>query len=107
MTRRLKQQVVGEHVKRLRVETGLSVRGLAGQTGFSASFISQLENGQVSPSIGSMEKIAAVLGVSLSQFFADAAAGEGGLIVKRAERKGLSSGWSNAEIEALSFVRPS
>jgi quercetin dioxygenase-like cupin family protein/DNA-binding XRE family transcriptional regulator len=79
----------------------VSVRTLAKQSGFSPSFISQVENGQVSPSISSMEKIATAVGVSLGDFFGAVTAGEGGLIVRVADRHGLSSGWSNAEIEAL------
>jgi transcriptional regulator with XRE-family HTH domain len=97
----LKQQAVGEHVRRLRVEAGVSVRALARQSGFSPSFISQVENGQVSPSISSMEKIATAVGVSLGDFFGAVADAEGGLIVRAGDRHGLSSGWSNAEIEAL------
>jgi transcriptional regulator with XRE-family HTH domain len=97
----LKQQVVGEHVRRLRVQAGVSVRTLAKQSGFSPSFISQVENGQVSPSISSMEKIAGAVGVSLGDFFGAVSRGEGGLIVRVAQRQGLSSGWSNAEIEGL------
>jgi quercetin dioxygenase-like cupin family protein len=105
MTPLLKQQIVGLHVHRLRVEAGLSLRTLARLTEFSPSFVSQLENGQVPPSISSMEKIAAALGVTLGQFFATAG-GEGGLILRAAERTVLSSGWSKAEIEALSIPRP-
>ena len=58
MTSPLKQQMVGAHVRRLRTDRGLSLRALAAETGFSPSFMSQVENGQVSPSISSMEKIA-------------------------------------------------
>jgi len=101
----LKQHIVGEHVRRLRVQKGISVRTLARQTGFSPSFVSQLENGQVSPSISSMEKIAAVLGVTLGEFFVAAADGDGGLVVRAVDRQALSSGWSNAEIESLSAHR--
>ena len=46
----------------------MSVRALATKTGFSASLISQVENSQIMPSIGSLERIAAVLGVNLSEF---------------------------------------
>jgi len=102
----LKQQAFGEHVRRLRTEAAMSLRTLAKRTDFSPSFISQLERGQVSPSIGSMEKIAASLGVSLSQFFAAAAKGEGGKIVRAVDREALSSGWSQAEIQALSVPGP-
>ena len=101
----LKQQVVGTHVRRLRTQRGMSLRELARQTDFSASFISQLENGQVSPSISSMEKIATALGVTMGEFFAAAAGGEGGAIVRAADRAAIDSGWSSAEIEALSPMK--
>jgi len=58
----LKQDAIGHHVRHLRKKAGLSVRALGARTAFSASFISQLENGLVSPSIGSMQKIAAASG---------------------------------------------
>lgn len=106
MSRLLKQQVVGAHVRRLRVQRGLSLRALAKLTGFSASFMSQVENGHVSPSIGSMEKIAAALGVTLGQFFEAVSDGRGGSIVRADDRQALSSGWSNAEIEALGLPDP-
>jgi transcriptional regulator with XRE-family HTH domain len=101
----LKQQQVGQHVRRLREQSRLSVRALAAQTDFSPSFISQLENGQVSPSIHSMEKIARTLGTSLGSFFAAIGPGEGGLILRRSERGQVLSSWSNAILESLG--RPS
>lgn len=97
----LKQHAVGAWIRRLRTEQGMSLRTLADRTDFSPSFISQVENGLVSPSIASMEKIARVLGVTLGEFFAAAAEGESGLIVRAAERLQMSSGWSQARLEAL------
>jgi transcriptional regulator with XRE-family HTH domain len=97
----LKQHAVGEWVRRLRTEQRMSLRTLASRTGFSPSFISQVENGVVSPSIASMEKIAHALGVSLGEFFAAAASGEGGLIVRAHDRLQLSSLWSHGRMEAL------
>lgn len=79
----------------------MSVRALARLSGFSASFMSQVENGQVSPSISSMEKIAAAVGVTLGEFFEAAAGGRGGSIVRAGDRQSLGSGWSDAQIEAL------
>jgi transcriptional regulator with XRE-family HTH domain len=93
-------------VRRLRAEAGLTLRALAAQTGFSPSFVSQLEHGQVSPSINSMEKITEALGTSLGQFFAAADGGVSGSIVRAGERKTLSSGWSRAQIEVMSDARP-
>lgn len=97
----LKQQVVGERVRHLRLAAGISLRTLAAQTDFSPSFISQVENGLVSPSIASMEKIARTLGVTLGEFFSAAAEGEGVLIVRATDRTQASSLWSHAQIEPL------
>jgi len=101
----LKQQAVGAHIKRLRIGRRMSMRALAARTGFSASFMSQVENGQVSPSISSMEKLADALGVSLGEFFLAAALGRSGTIVRATSRTTIDSGWSNAQIEALSGRR--
>lgn len=97
----LKQVAVGAWVRRLRTDQGLSLRRLASQTDFSPSFISQVENGVVSPSIASMEKIANVLGVTLGEFFAAAGQGDAALVVRAADRLRMSSAWSQATIEAL------
>ncbi len=102
MSPQLKQEAVGAHIRQLRLDRGMSVRELAAQTDFSASFISQVENGLASPSISSMQKIADALGVTLGEFFAAAAGGEGGYVVRAADRQTLTSGWSEAELEVLS-----
>jgi transcriptional regulator with XRE-family HTH domain len=101
----LKQEVIGRHVRELRRNAGLSSRALGSRTGFSASFISQLENGLVSPSIGSMQKIAAALGVTLGEFFTAAGAGESGKIVRARDRTRFATSWSSAELESLGASR--
>jgi quercetin dioxygenase-like cupin family protein len=79
----------------------MSLRALAAGTDFSPSFISQVENGLVSPSISSMQKIAEALGVTLGEFFAAAGHGQGGAIVRAADREKLKSSWSCALVESL------
>jgi transcriptional regulator with XRE-family HTH domain len=101
MATRLRQELVGQQVRRLRRRAGLSLRALAAQSGFSPSFISQLENGQVSPSITSMERIGAILGVGLADLFAEAKAGQGALIVRVPDRPQADSLWSQAQIQSL------
>jgi transcriptional regulator with XRE-family HTH domain len=91
---------LGPSVRRLREAQQLSLRTLAERTGFSASFLSQVENGQASPSIASMERIATALGVTLGEFFQTAETSP--LPVVRADaRVALHSGWSKAQLEAL------
>jgi transcriptional regulator with XRE-family HTH domain len=91
---------VGERMRQLRLGLGMSVRTLATQTGFSASLISQVEHGQVTPSIGSLERIALTLGVTLGKFFAEPDTNTVGL-VRAAARQTLTSTWSPVSIEAL------
>jgi transcriptional regulator with XRE-family HTH domain len=94
-------RTLGEHIRRLRSERGLSVRAFATQTGFSASFISQLENGQVSPSLGSLQKISEALGVTLGELFGAAETGDEPLIVRPENRRRLDSTWTDSHIVAL------
>jgi len=101
----LKQHAVGAWVRQLRTDQGMSLRTLATRTNFSPSFISQLENGVVSPSIASMEKISNALGVTLAEFFTAKSQGEGALIVRAADRLQMVSAWSQGKVEALSPMR--
>src|SRR5437763_15237199 len=91
---------VGGRIRQLRLGLGMSVRALAAKTGFSPSLISQAENGQVTPSIGSLERIAMALGVSLGKFFAEPETSTVHL-VRASARPKLTSTWSPVSIEAL------
>lgn len=93
-----RQVQLGERFRTLRLERGISVRTLAKRVGFSPSFISQIEKGQVSPSIGSLERMGEVLGVALVGFFEPS---DPSPIVRFQERQNLTSSWSQATIEAL------
>lgn len=94
---------LGESLRALREQHGVSLRTLASQTDFSPSFLSQIENGQCSPSISSMEKIANALGVTLGQFFRVAESPKANL-VRANSRVRLALEWSRADIEALAFL---
>lgn len=94
---------IGSEIKRLRERAGLSLRAFADRLGFSPSFISQLENGQVSPSIASLEKIAAQLNITLKDFFATSTATDTP-IVRAADRPSFRSSWSRAQVAALTSM---
>jgi XRE family transcriptional regulator, regulator of sulfur utilization len=94
---------LGPAVRRLREARGLSLRALGELTGFSASFLSQVENGQASPSIASMERIAGALGVTLGQFFDGAGRDRRG-VTRAGARPTLQSEWSRGRIESLGPV---
>jgi transcriptional regulator with XRE-family HTH domain len=91
---------LGNTLKARREELGLSLRTLATRAGFSASFLSQLETGQVSPSIASLGRIAAELGLTLAGLFAGSP-GHSGAVVRADSREGFTSSWSRARLESL------
>jgi transcriptional regulator with XRE-family HTH domain len=94
------EQRLGPEVKRLRKAAGLSLRTFAERAGFSPSFISQFENGQVSPSIASLEQIASTLNVTLADLFATPDTSD--VVVVRADaRPSFRSSWSRARIDSV------
>jgi transcriptional regulator with XRE-family HTH domain len=97
------EQRLGETVRGLRSRQGLSLRTLATRAGFSPSFVSQIERGQASPSIASLERLAQALGVTLGEFFRPVATAR---VTRLGERAGLTSAWSHAQIEALGPTGP-
>jgi XRE family transcriptional regulator, regulator of sulfur utilization len=100
------EQRIGPELRRLREAAGMSVRTLAERAGFSASLVSQIENGQVSPSIAALGQIAATLGVSLADFFA-ATSEPGVIVVKAGARPSFRSVYSRGRVEALTPVAAS
>ncbi|MFD2761210.1 helix-turn-helix domain-containing protein [Lentibacillus juripiscarius] len=57
--------MIGEKIKRLRMEQGLSISELANEAGVAKSYLSSIERSiQKNPSIQFIEKISSVLGVS-------------------------------------------
>ncbi len=58
---------IGAHVRRRRQELDLSIRELAGMSGLSARFLSDVESGTGNIAVGRLEGIAIALGVPLSE----------------------------------------
>ncbi|NCF66506.1 MAG: helix-turn-helix transcriptional regulator [Anaerolineaceae bacterium] len=77
---------IGERIRIRRKELNLSLRELGQKTGVSASFLSQVENDQVSPSLNSLQSIATALQVPMFYFLSDA---QGGAVVRAGERSKL------------------
>jgi transcriptional regulator with XRE-family HTH domain len=80
---------VGERIKALRESKGLSLGDVAASTGFSAALLSQMENHLISPSLGTMTKLAVALGVKVGDFLGEAHE-EPFAIVRKDERKKVS-----------------
>jgi transcriptional regulator with XRE-family HTH domain len=60
---------VGKRLKILRAARGLSIRGLAGKSGLAVNTLSLIENGKTSPSVSTLQQLAAALKVPVTAFF--------------------------------------
>ena len=62
------RRLVGENVRRIRLEKGLTQEQLAERSGFGQQYISDLERGRRNPTIVSLYELANALGISLAPF---------------------------------------
>lgn len=60
---------LGVYLKQLRHEHGYTLNEVAGKLDMSSSFLSQIENMKISPSLDSLEKLCNLYSVNLSDFF--------------------------------------
>jgi transcriptional regulator with XRE-family HTH domain len=75
---------IGKQVRKRRKELGLSLRDLGKLSGVTASFLSQVENDQVSPSLSSLQTIATALNVPMFSLLNDTPSGN---VVRFNERR--------------------
>jgi transcriptional regulator with XRE-family HTH domain len=80
---------VGEKIRELRENKGLSLQDMANRTGYSSALLSQVENHFISPPLGGLIKIAKALEVKVGTFFGDEPR-ESYAIVRKDERKHIS-----------------
>jgi XRE family transcriptional regulator, regulator of sulfur utilization len=92
---------IGAQVKAERQRLGLSLRALAERTGFSASFLSQVELDQTTPSLASLAKLAHALGVTLSTLLAEHETPSEATVLRTRDRSALRSEWSKASVSTL------
>lgn len=76
---------IGDNLKALRTEVGLTPKRLAEETNLSPAFFSRLEKGTVMPSIATLQTIADVLKVDIESFFRRDA--EKGYVISRSEER--------------------
>lgn len=93
---------VGEKIKELRKEKGMSIADLANKSELSPSLISQIERNMVTPSIASLWKIAQSLQVSVGYFFDEETKDITNPVVKKGKRKKIIASNNNAIYELLS-----
>ena len=91
---------LGSRIKKARRKKQLTLRGLAKKTGLTNAFLSQVETNRVSPSVGSLRKIAIALGTKVGSFFEDEEKKDF-LFVRKDGRKKFSWEDSKANCEVL------
>lgn len=64
------ERAIGAQVRALRHRLGLTVQDLAGAAGISTGMLSKIENGQISPSLSTLQALASALNVPLTTLFA-------------------------------------
>ncbi len=74
---------IGKRINNRRKELGLSLRELGDLAGVTASFLSQIENDQVSPSLNSLQSIATALKIPIFYLLNEGSAGN---VVRANER---------------------
>jgi transcriptional regulator with XRE-family HTH domain len=60
---------VGLRLRELRTERGISIRALAEQSGLNVNTLSLIENGKTSPSVSTLQQVAAALKAPITAFF--------------------------------------
>jgi transcriptional regulator with XRE-family HTH domain len=60
---------IGHRIRQLRETRGMTQSQLQARSRVSRSYLSRIESGQMTPSLGTLEKISEALGVGLNRFF--------------------------------------
>ncbi len=87
---------VGEKIKKIRQQMGISAKVLANRAGISSGMLSQLENGSTQGSVETLRKIAKVLDTTIASLFSEeseiphSGAHESQLVVRKEARKKIS-----------------
>jgi transcriptional regulator with XRE-family HTH domain len=67
---------IGQRIRQLRESRGMTQSQLQSKSKVSRSYLSRIESGQMTPSLGTLEKISEALNVGLNRFFIPESDGE-------------------------------
>jgi len=99
----VKLETVSRNLAQLRANRGFSLRELADLTGYTSSYLSQVERGESVPSLSGLATVAAALGVELASLF-ETAAGPRVSISRADDRLELSTASSGDESHRYSVL---
>ena len=89
LTEGLERYRIGQSVRSLRKDKGLSLAELGKHTGLSGTMLSKVERGDLYPTLPTLLRIALVFGVGLEHFFIEVAKEPTIAVVRKKERKRL------------------
>lgn len=81
------EEFLGNRLRELRRQQGLSLRALAEKSGLSANTLSLIENGKTSPSVATLQQIAIALNIPITTFFESNVKRDPVIYTKSGERK--------------------
>ena len=83
---------VGEVIRRLRQQRGLTLRDLAVRSGLSQSFLGAVERGQSDIAVGRLSQVARVLGHDVASLLGYSVRGAAPIVIKAEEQVNVSRG---------------
>lgn len=88
---------LGNRLRELRRQQGLSLRALAEKSGLSANTLSLIENGKTSPSVATLQQIALALNIPITAFFEIKVNREPVIFTQKEHRTGSTFGHGSLE----------
>ena len=93
------EESLGNRLRDLRRDQGLSLRALAEKSGLSANTLSLIENGKTSPSVATLQQIALALNIPITAFFEAQSSRDPVIHTRRGHR--TSSAFRHGRLEEL------
>ncbi len=91
------EENLGNRLRELRRQQGLSLRSLAEKSGLSANTLSLIENGKTSPSVATLQQIALALNITITSFFEVEPHSEPVIYTRKANRSGTPFSYGSIE----------
>ena len=91
----------GEKIRDIRLQMGMRLADLAEKAGYSISYLSQLENNKISPSIETLYRLSGVFGRPIGYFFEDFD-NHAAFVVKKNQRRKMLLDDGQSQFELLS-----
>jgi transcriptional regulator with XRE-family HTH domain len=96
---------LGQKLRKIRTERGLSLSAVSEGCQVSGSLLSQVERALVVPSLNTLYALSSFYGMSLFELFADDDGAENGQIVRKSERRKITFPGSTKSYELISPAR--